>query len=155
MKRLRSISTAALFILFFSCTAAFASLPELPNYENGALRVTKLDALSGNQGTWEERDYKTASGEKIHAVWIEGTPEKSWTPVKANNTKSALRLESESSYKNAEILGYAAVLEDQPFVGKSLAVKVTRYGTLTLESKNADEKTLVQTARALVFKITE
>lgn len=128
---------------------AVAALPELSGWENGELRKTTLDTVSGNKGLWEERGYRAPNGERYHVVWIEGAGEKGWQPPSENHDGSGDLLESGATYKNIELLGNRAIFEDQLLFGKSLTLKITNKGTLTIETPNASEPDLLDTVRQI------
>lgn len=128
---------------------AWAALPEIEGWACGELRVTTLDTVSGNKGSWEERSYRTPGGERYHAVWIEGAAEKGWQPADEAVNENEGLLPSGAIYKRVEIAGQKAVFEDQPIVGKSLTIKIANRGTLTLETQNADETALLAAGRLL------
>ena len=131
---MKKLILAIAAVLFFALPVfASAGLPDISGWQCGALRVTKLDTVSGNKGQWLERDYRTAAGAPFHAVWLDGAGEKNWnaspSPVVSDGAGA--------TYKTAEVSGCLAVIERHPVTGVSLAVKVDKLGTLTLESNNA------------------
>ncbi|MEG2020095.1 MAG: hypothetical protein RRZ70_06440, partial [Synergistaceae bacterium] len=57
---------------------------------------------------------------------------------------------NEISSKIFEISGNSALLEKHPITGLSLTVKITKKGTLTLESTTADEDETIKAAEAII-----
>ena len=146
MKKL--ISLCALLLLAAASAFAAAGLPDVSGWKCGELRVTKLDTVSGNKGQWLERDYRTAAGAPFHAVWLEGAGEKNW---QVQPQKSASGDGTGATYKTVEIAGSKAVLERHPVTGVSLAVKLDKRGTLTLESgKATTDDEIIAAAQAII-----
>ena len=70
--KLRKFLLAAAIAALAAAQAFAAALPEVDGWTCGPLRETQLDAVSGHQGQWLEREYRTANGVKFLAVWMEG-----------------------------------------------------------------------------------
>lgn len=146
---MRRILFFAMMAVILTCTAtAAASLPDINGWSCGELRTTALDTVSGNKGQWLERDYRTASGTPLHAVWIEGVGQKSWNPQKDTSSSDG----AGATYKSVEISGCSAVLERHPVTGPSLSIKVAKLGVLTLESNNSTTDEELQRAAEVLLK---
>lgn len=139
---------AAYFLSPQSATDA-AELPGVPSWQNGELRITVLDTVSGNRGSWQERDYITASGTRVHAVWIEGAGEKGWSPPEKSASGDDGLMGSGATYRTISIGDEKALIEHHPVTGYSVAVKIEKKGSLTVESKYASEKEIIDAAAAL------
>ena len=150
MKKMSVLLFCIIMVLVFCSTALAATLPDVPGWQNGEMRTTELKTVSGNRGIWLERDYRTAEGTFFHAVWMEGAGEKGWSiSKKAASSEDTVQLD-EISAKVFEISGSQALLEKHPIIGLSLAVKITKKGTLTLESTTATEDEIVKAAEAII-----
>lgn len=109
------------------------SLPEIPGWDCGTLRTTNFDTVSGNQGTWLQRDYRSASGASFRATLMTGKgPSMPGFPPDGIDTNDGF-IGVGSSYRTLEICGYRATAEIHPVLGASVAVKLAD-GYLTLES---------------------
>ena len=147
MKIKTMILTAAAALLFADAACA-ASLPDIDRWQNGTPRITKLEALSGNKGTWSERDYRTASGTPLHAVLIQGSGAKGWQPRAADAEQG--EISGGETAENLTIAGCPALLEYRPVIGQSLTVLVDAENVLTLESANAEKDEITKAAETIV-----
>lgn len=141
----------AFFLSISPNSSEAAGLPEISGWQCGELTTTVFDTVSGNRGKWQERNYRTGDNARVHTVWIEGAGEKGWTPPAADISADDGLMGRGATYKTLTIAGEKALLEHHPITGYSLAVKIDKKGTLTLESLNASEKEIIDAAA----KITE
>jgi hypothetical protein len=151
------IFSLALLVLFLNISLSSAqmtdALPEIPGWINGELRKTEFDTVSGKRGFWLERDYRNNAGVPFHAVWMEGSGDKGWTPPGNEISADDGPLGTGASYKTLSVKGEKAILEHHPVTGYSLSVKVGKKGTLTLESIIAAEEEMTAAAEVLVGRI--
>ncbi len=147
----------ALAVLFLNISISSAqmtdALPEIPRWINGELRKTEFDTVSGKRGFWLERDYRNNAGVPFHAVWMEGSGDKGWTPPEKETSADDGPLGTGASYKTLSVKGEKAILEHHPVTGYSLSVKAGKKGTLTLESIIATEEEITAAAEVLVGRI--
>ncbi len=149
-----------LFVLFVVLTHSplcFAqmtdALPEIGGWINGELRKTVFDTVSGSRGYWLERDYRSSDGIPFHAVWMEGSGDKGWSPAEKPLSSDDGSLGSGATYRTFPILGQRSALEHHPVTGYSLSVKAEKKGTLTLESLIATEDEIISAAERLLAEI--
>ena len=151
------IFSLALLVLFLNISLSSAqmtdALPEIPGWINGELRKTEFDTVSGKRGFWLERDYRNNAGVPLHAVWMEGSGDKGWTPPGNEISADDGPLGTGASYKTLSVKGEKAIIEHHPVTGYSLSVKVGKKGTLTLESLIAAEEEMTAAAEVLVGRI--
>ncbi len=151
------IFSLALLVLFFNISLSSAqmtdALPEIPGWIHGELRKTEFDTVSGKRGFWLERDYRNNAGVPFHAVWMEGSGDKGWTPPGNEISADDGPLGTGASYKTLSVKGEKAIIEHHPVTGYSLSVKVGKKGTLTLESLIATEEEMTAAAEVLVGRI--
>lgn len=151
------IFSLALLVLFLNISLSSAqmtdALPEIPGWINGELRKTEFDTVSGKRGFWLERDYRNNAGVPFHAVWMEGSGDKGWTPPGNEISADDGPLGTGASYKTLSVKGEKAIIEHHPVTGYSLSVKVGKKGTLTLESLIAAEEEMTAAAEVLVGRI--
>lgn len=156
MKKIIIISIA-LILISLNTAVSFAqttdALPSIQGWMNGALRKTEFDTVSGKRGYWLERDYRNSAGVPFHAVWMEGSGEKGWTPPEKDISADDGPLGTGASYKTISIKGEKAILEHHPVTGYSLSVKVGKKGTLTLESVIATEEEMTAAAEIIAGNI--
>jgi hypothetical protein len=106
------------------------SLPEVSGWSCGEIRVIQLDAVSGNQGYWQERDYVTNDGTAIKATLLYGAGPKFYNQPPAGTSSS----NGASTYEVIAINGYKSSLEYDPTLGYSVAVNAfERKFSLTVE----------------------
>lgn len=148
-KPLACLLLAVLCLLAGALVSQAAELREIEGWQNGGLRTTRLDTVSGNRSVWQERDYITASGARVHAVWMEGAGEKGWTPPSVDAAASDGLMGSGASYRTLIIASERAVIEKHPVTGYCVAVKIEKRGTLTVESKYAEEDEILSAAKVL------
>ena len=146
--KLRKILLAAAIAALAASKAFAAALPEVEGWTCGPLRETQLDAVSGYQGQWLEREYRTANGAKFLAVWMEGAGPKLWKPV--TEVGEGGETSGGESAEKISVAGRDAMLESRPVLGLSLVVKLGKDGVLTLESQSADRDELTRAAETLV-----
>ncbi len=149
------------YIAFITCTLLFPAfystagemLPDIDGWINCNTRVTQLDTVSGNRGTWLERDYRTTAGILVHAVWIDGAGDKGWNVSDKTISADDGAMGTGATYKTLTVSGEKAALEHHPVTGYSLFIKIGTLGTLTLESKIATEDEILRAGEALTKKI--
>lgn len=154
MKKLLAIGFLAMAcMLTLSPASESANLPEIASWHNGELRMTIFDTVSGNRGLWQEREYRTNLGTPVHAVWLEGAGEKGWKPSGDGSSASDGLIGIGAVYRTTVITGQEGLIEHHPVTGYSVAVKIAKIGTLTIESKYADENEMLSAADTLVSGI--
>jgi len=150
---MKKIYKARLFLVAYLLLApqicAAAVLPEVDAWYCDELRITALDTVSGNRGSWQERDYITDAGARIHAIWMEGAGEKGWLPAKDTISADDGLMGRGATYRTIVIAGNKALIEKHPITGFSVAVKIDNKGTLTVESKYALEEDVLPAAETL------
>ena len=124
------------------------SLPEIEGWVCGELRTVQLDAVSGNQGYWQERDYRTEGGVSLKATLLWGTGPRFYNQPTAGVSASA----GEATYEIVSIGGFKSTVERDPLLGYSVAVNAfDRMFSLTVECDpyvNRDE--LLRVVEALL-----
>jgi hypothetical protein len=145
--------TITSFILLTSAGAARAdvTLGRPEGWKCGELRVIQLDTVSGNQGFWLERDYRTAAGVSFKATLMGGKG-----PAMHNMPAPGLDaidgpLGSGATYKTFTVGEYHALLERNPTNGPALTVKAGDM-VLTLDGAHTDvsDEELIASARTLL-----
>lgn len=131
------------------CAEDISRLPEISGWTCGEARVTQLDTISGNKGTWTERDYRTPNGTSFHSVLIEGSGAKGWNIPESVSADDGM-LGSGATYKTVTAAGHKAVFEHHPVTGSSLAVSTGPASVLTLESEHDSESDLIKAAETLI-----
>lgn len=151
------ILSLAMAVLFLNISLSWAqmteALPEIQGWINGELRKTEFDTVSGKRGFWLERDYRNNAGVPFHAVWMEGSGDKGWTPPEKEISADDGPLGTGASYRTLSVKGEKAILELHPVTGYSISVKVGKKGTLTLESIIANEEEIIGAAEVLIGRI--
>jgi hypothetical protein len=144
------IVISALLALFQPGAAGAAELGCPDGWACGELKTTRLDAVSGNQGFWSEREYRTGSGVSLRAILMGGKGS-AMLNIPAPGLESADGLLGAGrTYKTLLAGGYPAVLERDQFLGLSLAVR-TPGGTLTIETpSNLSDDEIIELALALL-----
>ena len=148
----RAIMLTMTLFLFQTAAAAQTMLPGIQGWSAGELRETKFESVSGNHGTWLERDYRTAAGVPFHAVWIDGSGPKGWNTGKKEIAADDGAIGSGAHYKTITAAGYKAVLETHPITGLALSVRL-KEGVLTLESAIASEEEAIAAAETIINSI--
>lgn len=157
---MKKILFVILILSLFALSSPFSAcalegtekLPDIEGWTCGEIRKTELDTVSGNRGNWLERDYRTASGLSLHAVWIDGSAVKGWDAGKKGIISNDGPLGSGAVYKTADVAGINAIFESHPITGASLSLKIGS-GVLTLESKLGEENEIINAAAAIIGKI--
>lgn len=140
--------------LVLPACAYSAELPEIADWQNGKLRITNLETVSGNRGSWQEREYRTDLGARVYAIWIEGAGEKGWNAPSGDIFANDGLIGNGATYKTVTIASEKGLLERHPTTGYSLAVKIDKMGTLTVESQYAEEYEILSAAETLVNEMT-
>jgi len=122
-------------IIFFGAVCAVAenspSLPEIEGWQCGEMRVVHLDAVSGNQGDWQERDYRTGGGISLKATLLSGSGPRFYNQPPAGVSNSA----GQTTYEIISIGGFKSTIERDPVLGYSIAVNAfDKKFSLTVES---------------------
>ena len=144
----RKFLLAAAIAALAASQAFAAALPEVEGWTCGPLRETQLDTVSGHQGQWLEREYRTANGAKFLAVWMEGAGPKLWKPV--TEVGEGGETSGGESAEKISVAGRDALLESRPVLGLSLVVKLGKDGVLTLESQSSGKDELTRAAETLI-----
>jgi hypothetical protein len=106
------------------------SLPEIDGWTCGEPRSVSLDAVSGNQGLWIERDYRTDAGVSLKATLLHGPGPKFYNQPQAGVSSRA----GASSYEIISIGGYKSSIEYDPVLGYAVAANAfERKFSLTAE----------------------
>ncbi|MDR0616080.1 MAG: hypothetical protein LBG29_04665 [Synergistaceae bacterium] len=99
----------------------------------GELKITQLDAVSGKQGFWSEREYRTGNGVSLKAALIGGKGP-AWLNVPAPGLESGDGfLGAGKTYETLFAGDYPAILELDRLLGTSLSV-IIPGATLTIET---------------------
>lgn len=149
--KFRKFLLAAAVAALAASQAFAATLPEIDGWTCGPLRETQLDAVSGHHGQWLEREYRTATGAKFLAVWMEGAGPSLWKPV--TEVGESGETSGGESAEKISVAGRDAMLESRPVLGLSLVVKLVKDGVLTLESQSADRDELARAAETLIAQM--
>ncbi|MDR1915356.1 MAG: hypothetical protein LBQ58_02130 [Synergistaceae bacterium] len=128
------------------------TLPAVPGWQCGELKEVEFDAVSGNQGFWQERDYRTPGGVSFKAVIMGGKGPKYYNQPPDGVISDDGPLGSGGTYRTVTVGGYRAVLETHPLLGISLAVNAFKSGyVLTIEgSAWLSESDLIDAAQTLI-----
>ena len=106
------------------------SLPEIEGWQCGEMKTVQLDAASGNQGYWQERDYRTDGGIPIKATLLWGSGPRFYNQPPTGTSSSAGR----ATYEIVSIGGFKSTIEFDPALGYSVAVNAfDRRFSLTVE----------------------
>ena len=107
--------------------------PELPYIEEwrcGETRTSEFEAVSGNQGYWQERDYITDTGVPLKATLLWGPGPRFFNQPPADTSGSA----GQATYEITFIGGFKSTVEHDPVLGYSVAVNAfDRRFSLTVE----------------------
>ena len=127
-----ALSTVALH----SCPAAASpNLPDLVGWETAGARFSApLDTVSGNQGYWEFRTYRSAAG-TAYVTLMQGKGVKVATPSVPIQKSNDGMLGAGATYSGIVLDDQAIVVECHPVLGTSLSVFLPD-GVLTIESGN-------------------
>lgn len=116
---LRMAVIALCFVLVpFKLPASAASLPDVEGWGSGTLMLKTLSSISGEHGTWLEREYTAPAG-RFKAILMSGSGAKYF-------------------YQPLDMVGKRMSFETDPILGSTLIVDVYGDGmtTLTLETKS-------------------
>lgn len=145
-----------------------AMLPKIEGWRSEDLRISKLEAISGNKGIWLEREYKNPDGKIFYATRIDGDGVKSWDineeitaftsdgPIGSGATYKIVKLyvkQFPNTTHKTNYTVYTAALNHHPLTGISVVTKLNLKSTLTLETKNATESELIKTASIIIENI--
>ncbi|MGI6443170.1 MAG: hypothetical protein GXZ13_01050 [Synergistaceae bacterium] len=140
-------------------------LPKIEGWKNEDLRISKLEAVSGNKGIWLEREYKNPDGKIFYATRIDGNGVKSWDineeitavtsdgPIGSGATYKIVKLYVKQFPNNTHKTNYTvytAAVNYHPLTGISIVTKLNLKSTLTLETKNATEAELIKAASTII-----
>jgi hypothetical protein len=153
-------NTLTRVIILLSILAAFASPGELyaepalgspAGWTCGELKIVRFDAVSGSQGFWRERDYRTGDGTSLKAVLIGGKgPGILNVPAPVFESADGL-LGAGRTYKTFFVGDYPALLERDRFLGISLAIK-TPDASLTIETPpGPEDEDVIELALVLLY----
>jgi hypothetical protein len=110
------------------------SLPEIEGWKCGELRTTQLDSVSGDQGYWQERDYRTGKGTPIKATLLYGAGPKFFNQPPKGVSSGEGPDGLGASYEIISIAGFKSSMEKDPALGYSVAVNAfDRKFSLTIE----------------------
>ena len=148
------IRSAVLMCLIFIMAAASAgaenvpALPDINGWQCGEIRNTELEAVSGNQGYWQERDYRTDGGVPFKATLLWGSGPKFYNQPSAGTIAGA----GQATYEIVQIGGFKSTIERDPVLGYSVAVNAfERKFSLTVEcGPHIDRGELLRSVEALL-----
>ena len=125
----------ALFFVFVlsACASAQPTLPDVGGWMCGELRTVKLDTVSGSQGLWLERSYRTESGYPLKAILMSGKGLSVRSLPQEGRESGDGLMGSGCTYRTLSIGGRTAALERHPALGISLALFMDG-AVLTIES---------------------
>jgi hypothetical protein len=132
---------------FSPSPAEALSLPEPAGWSCAPVKTIPL-RTPALQEIWQERLYRTPSGDPIQALWLEGPGTAGWAPPAAASGDDA-PLGFGARYGTLKVGPYDAILEEHPYLGASLSVRLPE-GVLTLESKVLSGVALAEAAPALL-----
>jgi hypothetical protein len=151
-----SLVLASVVLALSVCEAASLSLPEIGGWECGELRSTDFDAVSGNQGSWLERDYRTPSRVSIKAVLMVGKgPGELRAPPPGTNASTSVYGDG-GTFRTFVMEGFPAILENRPILGLALSVHLDG-ATATFESDTfaLAEDDFIEAASVIIQSITK
>lgn len=122
--------------IFFGVASAeeTPALPDIPGWVCGELKVARFDAVSGNYGYWQERDYRTPGGIGLKAVLMYGNGPKFYNLPPNGVASNDLPVGSGATYEIILLKGYRSLIEYHPTLGYSVAVNAfEKKYTLTVE----------------------
>ena len=143
-------------VFFIGATCAEAdttpSLPDIEGWQCGETRSVQLDAVSGNKGYWQEKDYRTDGGIPLKATMLWGAGPKFYNQPPAGVSNSA----GQATYEIVSIGGCKSTIERDPILGYSVAVNAFEKGfSLTVEcGPHIDRTELLRSVEILLEKIT-
>ena len=155
MRKLFFMLCVIISILIFPlsiCAKDIIYLPEIESWTSQHRQEIPITTVSGNKGFWIERSYRTDRGTKLNEVWISGVGEKNWKQNELETINNDGPFGNGSTYKTIKIYHYIASFEKHPIIGSSLTIKVSPFGTLTLESELASEEELVSASKKILDK---
>ena len=149
--RIRSVVLMCLIVFAGTVCVGAESVPALPEMEGwqcGEMRNVQLDAASGNQGYWQERDYRTDGGISLKATLLWGSGPKFYNQPPAGTSASAGRV----TYEIIQVGGNKTTIERDPVLGYSVAVNAfDKKFSLTVEcGPHIDRSELLQCVEALL-----
>ena len=140
------------------CAVVFSSVPSLALPETlGEWRSSEeavlplmLAANSDSVGRWTRRIYTRAvPPASIEVNLMEGSgPGPLRVPEAVESYRGAI--EGQPEYRVLEVAGHRAVLERYPYLPLALAVSISPDVVLTLESRSAGEKELIELAERII-----
>ena len=124
------------------------SLPDIGGWQCGEIRSVQLDAASGNQGYWQERDYRTDGGIAFKATLLWGSGPKFYNQPPAGTSANAGR----ATYEIVQVGGCKTTIERDPVLGYSVAVNAfERKFSLTVEcGPHIDRDELLRSVETLI-----
>lgn len=127
-------------------------LPEIPGWDNGELKIIKLDTVSGNQGLWQERTYKLPNGDSARAIFMAGKGPGFINPPPVGITSNDGLLGAGATYETTLLFGHLTIVESHPVLGVTVSID-TPQGTITLESMTfgMHKKELVEIAEKILM----
>ena len=156
---MRVCSFTLMFLIFFAIFAGSAlaeaesvpGLPEIEGWQCGELRTAQLEAVSGNQGYWQERDYRTNSGVPLKATLLCGAGPRFYNQPPSGTSASA----GQATYEITQVGGFKSTIERDPVLGYSVAVNAFDRGfSLTVEcGPHIDRAELLRSVEALLTGI--
>ena len=180
-KIIKLISFALFALLAATCTvSAFANiadiseeklLPKIEEWQNGELKITKLDAVSGYKGIWLEREYKNSGGRVFLVTRMDGDGVKGWKlnqeitdetndgPIGSGATYRIVKIYakkhnsySDFSSQNKSTV-YTGALSIHPLTGVSIVTSLNKKTTITIETRNATESECIKALTTIIESI--
>ncbi|MDR1650817.1 MAG: hypothetical protein LBR87_03440 [Synergistaceae bacterium] len=131
-----SIIMEILVLFFFlggTARANVPSMPEIQGWECGELTDIRFDAVSGNYGHWQAREYKTPSGAPVKASIMYGNGPKFYN-LPPDGVSYTDPNGSGAYYEIIRVKGFRSLIEYSPITGYSVAVNAyERQFSLTVE----------------------
>ncbi|MDR1482666.1 MAG: hypothetical protein LBI74_08585 [Synergistaceae bacterium] len=151
-----SFALASVMLASGLCEAALPSLPEIDGWECGELRSTDFNAVSGNQGIWLERDYRSPSRVPIKAVLMAGKGPGELGALQPGIDASTALYGDGGTFRTLVTEGFPSILENRPILGLSLSVNLGG-ATATFESSAfaLAEDDFIEAASVIIRSIKE
>lgn len=146
------------FNIFFTSVSQAEDMPVLPlisGWEVTNEQIKELKTEKMHLGWYIEQDINSQVHQQVKVILLTGSGPGSLYIPEGNISNDDRPIGFGATYSTLEIMGLKGVLENYPYVGMALSIRISPQSTLTLESRTLSRKKLISLTTEYIKRISD